>query len=180
MPGKAAKVTISERQQALLLEICRRPSSSQQLAKRSEIILLAFEGKDNSQIAEVVRLERHSVGVWRRRWQAAFDRLIAVECGDSLDALRKAIVQVLSDETRSGTKPKFEPSQVAEIVAIACEHPDEEAERPVTHWTPTELAQEAKRRGIVESISPRQVGRFLKGRRTQAASEPVLAQSQAC
>lgn len=43
---------------------------------------------------------------------------------------------------------------------------------PVSHWTP-ELAREAAKRGIVESISPRQVDRFLGGGPT-AAQEPVL------
>jgi hypothetical protein len=32
----------------------------------------------------------------------------------------------------------------------------------VSHWTPTELAAEAIKRGIVEKISPRSVGRFLR------------------
>ena len=39
--------------------------------------------------------------------------------------------------------------------------PREDSGRPITHWTPPELADEAKKRGIVESISPRSVGRFL-------------------
>ena len=107
MPGKAAKVTISERQQELLLEICRRPSSSQQLAQRSKIVLLAFEGKQNGQIAEVVGCERHAVGMWRRRWKSAFERMIAIECGETIEALRQEVIEVLSDEHRSGTKPKF-------------------------------------------------------------------------
>jgi hypothetical protein len=38
------------------------------------------------------------------------------------------------------------------------------------------LADEVQQRGIVEKISPRQVGRFLKGGRTQASSEPLLAE----
>jgi hypothetical protein len=50
---------------------------------------------------------------------------------------------------------------VVRIVAIACESP-EKSERPVSHWTAKELAQEAIKRGIVEKISPRSVGRFLK------------------
>jgi transposase-like protein len=37
-----------------------------------------------------------------------------------------------------------------------------ECGRPVTHWTPRELADEAVKRKIVSSISPRHVGRFLK------------------
>jgi len=51
---------------------------------------------------------------------------------------------------------------VAQIISLACEKP-EDSGLPVSHWTPPELAREAAKRGIVESISPRQVDRFLKG-----------------
>ena len=52
--------------------------------------------------------------------------------------------------------------QVAQIIGVACELP-EESDRPVTHWTPREVADEVIQRGIVESISPRHVDRVLKG-----------------
>jgi hypothetical protein len=62
-------------------------------------------------------------------------------------------------------------------VALACEDP-QATQQPFSHWTPTELAREAIQRGIVESISPRSVGRFLKGGGSEAPSEPLLAQRQ--
>ena len=40
--------------------------------------------------------------------------------------------------------------------------PPEKSGRPITHWTYAELADEAKKRGIVESISATQVGRYLR------------------
>jgi putative transposase len=49
----------------------------------------------------------------------------------------------------------------------------------VTRWTPTELADEVQQRGLVASISPRQVGRFLKYGRTPAAAQPLLAERTA-
>jgi putative transposase len=64
---------------------------------------------------------------------------------------------------------------VTQIIAVACE-PPEKCARPVTHWTPRELADEVKKRGIVPSISARQVGRFLKGGGSPAPSKPVLAE----
>jgi putative transposase len=67
----------------------------------------------------------------------------------------------LSDSPRSGWAGKFSAEQVAQIIAVACE-PPEKCGRPVTHWTPRELADEVKKRSIVASISVRQVGRFLK------------------
>jgi hypothetical protein len=62
-------------------------------------------------------------------------------------------------------------------MALACEDPHASS-LPISHWTPQELAKEAIRRGIVASISPRSVGRFLKGGTSQASSEPLLAQRQ--
>jgi putative transposase len=61
-----------------------------------------------------------------------------------------------------------------QIMALACEKPEESA-RPVSDWTPRELADEAMKRGIVEQISPRTVERFLKGERFAASSQAVLA-----
>jgi putative transposase len=79
------------------------------------------------------------------------------------------IEQVLQDEPRSGTPNFFSTEQVVQIVAIACESP-EQSERPVSHWTPRELALEAVKRGVVEKISPRSVGRFLKRSHSQTSS----------
>jgi hypothetical protein len=77
--------------------------------------------------------------------------------------LRALIVDVLADEKRCGGPTKFTPEQVAAIIALACEPPADSG-LPISHWTPPELAREAIKRGIVESISPRQVDRFLAKR----------------
>lgn len=45
-------------------------------------------------------------------------------------------------------------------MALACESP-EDSGRPISHWTPRELADETIKRGIVKTISPRHLGRFL-------------------
>jgi transposase len=101
-----------------------------------------------------------------------------IECCEKPSALPRAIEGLLSDRPRSGSPGKFTAEQVTQLLAIACEDP-EESGRPVTHWTPRELADEAAKRGVVESISPRQVGRSLKIRRTPAAPQPLLAQCPA-
>jgi hypothetical protein len=49
---------------------------------------------------------------------------------------------------------------VVKIAAIACESP-KRSDRPVSYWTPSELASEAIKRGIVEKISPHG-GAFFK------------------
>jgi putative transposase len=178
MPGRARKLIITERQQAILQAMTRSGTCPQAVAQRARMILLAFDGLSNQDIAERIGCERHAVGPWRRRWAEAFDRLILIECCEKPSALPRAIEGLLSDRPRSGSPGKFTAEQVTQILAIACEDP-EGCGRPVTHWTPRELADEAAKRGVVGSISPRQVGRFLKIRRTPAASRPLLAQCPA-
>jgi len=175
MPGTARKVVITERQQELLRTLARSSTCSQGVARRARIILLSFEGRNNEEIAAEIGLGRHQVGVWRLRWQQVWERLAIVECCETPADFRAAVIEVLSDEPRAGVPPTFTPEQITDILAVACE-PPEESGRPVTHWTPTELAAEVIKRGIVASISDRTVGRFLKGGRPEAASHTVLAQ----
>jgi putative transposase len=178
MPGRARKLIITERQQAILQTMARSSTCPQAVAQRARMIVLAFDGLSNEDIAEDVGCERHAVGPWRHRWADAFPRLVLVECCEKPSALPHAIEGLLSDLPRSGSPGKFTAEQVTLILAVACEDP-EASERPVTHWTPRELADEVVKRGIVDSISARQVGRFLKSGRPEAASEPVLAQRRA-
>jgi|1186.fasta_scaffold87290_1 hypothetical protein len=160
MPGQAAKVVISERQQEILHEFSRSRTGPYSLRQRSAIILLAFTGLLNEQIAPQVGLERHQVGVWRCRWAEAFDRLVLVECLEGAQALRAAIRELLADAARPGCPGKFTAEQLTQVFAVACEKP-EKSGRPITHWTHAELADEVVKRGIAESISARHLGRLL-------------------
>ncbi len=67
--------------------------------------------------------------------------------------------------------------QIVQIVSIACEEPSESG-RPISHWSRRELKAEAVKRGIVATISPRTVGRNLKGSNLTTTSLPLLAQSE--
>jgi putative transposase len=175
MPGMAAKVVITERQQQVLRSMACARSCPQGQAHRAAIILLAFDGLKNEEIAQRLHCERHGVGIWRRRWQQAFQQLTVIECIEKPPALREAIAKILGDVPRAGCGGTFTSEQIAQILAVACE-PPEKSGRPVTHWTPRELTDEVIKRGIVSSISVRQVGRFLKDRGPSAAQESVLAQ----
>jgi hypothetical protein len=161
MPGKAAKVPLSEKQLVILQQIARESTASVRLVQRCRIILLGFEARLNEDIAVEVRLHRKQVGVWRRRWQQSFEALIAIECCETTAALRHAIEDILSDAPRPGGPGIFTAEQVTQIIAIACE-PPENSGRPITHWTGREIADEAAKRDIVESISTSQVNRYLR------------------
>ena len=123
MPGKAAKITITERQQEILQTFSRSVTAPSQLRQRASIIVLAFDGLLNEEIAERVGLTHRQVGRWRRRWAHAWNQLIDLECCESRAVLRRAIEAVLSDEPRPGAPAKFTPEQVTQILAVACGRP---------------------------------------------------------
>lgn len=146
----------------MLVHLTRRTSSTQGLVRRARIILAAAEGSNNEQIARSLGVNRETARLWRRVWLAKAERLVSAEEAGEEKALRECIEEdVLADAERSGAPATFTPEQVCRIVALACEDPREESGRPVSHWTNAELADEALERGIVKSISPRSVGRFL-------------------
>jgi transposase len=165
MPGKAAKVWITERQQPILIGLSKSLTESQLVVQRATIVLRAFAGQLNEQIAVEIGLGPGQVGVWRRRWQAAWKELTALECREPR-RLREAIQEVFRDAPRSGSPGTFTAAQVTQILALACE-PPEKSGRPITHWTRKELHAEVLKRGIAQ-ISESQVGRYLK----QAALQP--------
>lgn len=160
MSGKAAKIRLTEKQQNILQQIIRSRTTPKQLLQRASVILQAFGGALNVSIANEIGLARKQVGLWRRRWQRSFDALVAIECRESQAALRRAIEDVLSDAPRSGSPGTFTAEQVTQVLAVACE-PPEQSQRPIDAWTVRELADELVQRDIVESISPSQVSRYL-------------------
>lgn len=160
MPGKAAKVVVTERQRDLLVEFSKSRTESQQLQQRAEIILLAFAGQSNQQIAAKVGLGRHPVGLWRRRWRDAWEELTRWECAEP-HHLREALHEMFRDAPRAGCPGTFSAEQVVQVLAVACE-PPEKSGRPITHWTHAELRDELVKRQIVPEISVSQVGRYLQ------------------
>ena len=158
---KPESIELTSTQRSILKHICRGEKNPQQLVRRSHIILEADQGASNEQIAQSLGVNRNTVRTWRARWAAAAEKLAACEAEENQKAYRSQIVEKLSDELRGGTPATFSAEQICQIVALACQEPVK-SERPITHWTSRELADEAIKRGIVSSISPRHLGRFLK------------------
>lgn len=172
---KPTRLHVTARQREILEQIIRRASSSQAEAMRAKIILTAADGLNNQHIADRLGLKPRTARKWRGRWVVAADRLGVLETTGDPAALRATIHELLRDAPRPGAPATFSPEQICQIVAVGCE-PPAESDRPVTHWTPTELADEVVQRGIVSRISPRSVGRFLKRGRAPAAPVSVLAE----
>jgi transposase len=172
---KPSPVVVSERLRGLLERLARRHTSPQRLVRRARVVLAASGERNNEEIARELGLDRNTVRVWRERWRADAPRLMAAEAaGEDDQRLSARLAELLADAPRSGAPDTFTAEQVVRVVALACEPPPA-GERPVSHWTARELADEAVKRGIVAAISPRTVGRFLGPGRPQAPSEPLLA-----
>lgn len=173
---KASVIVLSPMQQQVLEQIVRQTTNPYRLVRRAQLVLLAAGGSTNSKIAQQLKLDRGQVRHWRARWLEAQAQLSEAEAQKAAEAaLRTLIVAVFEDEARAGTPAKFNLEQVVQIVALACEAPQSSG-RPISEWTVRELADEAVRRGIVEQISPRSVGRFLKRGTTATAPESLLAE----
>jgi len=175
MTNPQAKVLqVSPLQRELLQKMVHRTTNAQRLVKRGQIILEAASGVSNSKIAQHLQVDYETVRRWRDRWHAAQERLETLEATGKPKLLNQAIEVLLTDKQRPGAPATFTFEQFMQIIALACEKP-EESDRPVSDWTPCELADEAVKRGIVKQISSRTVERFLKGERFATSSQALLA-----
>jgi len=146
MRGPKYPIELAEQDRIALDKIIKKRTTTQQIAQRARIIVLADGGMKHQDIAEQLSIGINVVTFWTKRWVEKTD--VSVEAR-------------LQDSQRSGRAPTFTPSQTCELIALACETPQAHG-RPITHWTHRELAEEAISQGIVESISASQVGRILK------------------
>jgi putative transposase len=179
MARTAPRILVTERQRRILDKLERSHKTSQQLVPRVQIVKLSGQGVPNNEQATELDMGPEAIGRWRHRWLDGQAELAAAEeSGVSDLELERLILKVLADGPRTGAPPRFGAHQVAQIFALACE-PPEKSGVPFSHWTPAALARELAKRGIVDSISARQVGRFLKGGRHSAAQGQVLAAKHA-
>jgi putative transposase len=168
MPGpKPARIELSEAERQESQRLVRRHNIRQQVALRARIILAAGDGKSNAEIARMLHITLDTVRLWRRRWLD----LQPISLGDL------SVEERLEDLPRPGAPARITPEQVCRITALACEEP-KDSERPITHWTAREVADEIIQRGIVERISPRHAARLLKRCRPQASSGALLADAR--
>lgn len=155
-------LTDDERQHLEKLE--KAHSTEQQIALRARIIRAAGEGLNNAQIARKLHIAVDTARLWRLRWLAL----------QPIPLCELSVEERLADLARPGAPPRITADQVCQIVALACEKP-EQCERPITHWTSREIADEIIQRGIVDDLSPRHAARLLKSGCSQAALDSLLA-----
>ena len=148
---KAQVVNLSDDERNGLEKLIKRHQVGQQIAKRARIVLAVAQGQKNKEIAQAYKATLDTVSLWRNRWVKLQDI--------SLDDL--SIEDRLQDAPRPGAPARITADQRCRIEALACEKP-EGSDRPITHWTAREIADELKKRKIVDNISPRHAARLFK------------------
>lgn len=171
---KPVGIKLTTPQKEKLEQITRSNQAPHGRVMRAKIILEASTGKRNQYIATDLNCHIDTVRTWRGRWAQRQEAMGEMETEMEVKEYQQIIVEMLADAPRSGAPGKFTPEQLCQIIAVACQ-PPEAVGCPVTHWTPKELANEVVKQEIVESISPRHIGRFLKGGRAKTTSKPILA-----
>jgi putative transposase len=159
---KAPNISLSAAERQELLALIRAHKPPQHLSFRAQLILQLAAGHNTPEVARYLGTSRLTVRRWRRYW---------------LERQAYAVPERLQDAARPGAPATFSVEQWGQIMALACEPPATSG-RPISHWTPREVANEAIKRGIVETISERHVGRFLKSGRAQTTPKPLLAQQR--
>jgi transposase len=126
MPSSVlAPVVLSAAERGQLESWTRRRTSAQALALRSRIVLLAAEGRNNTEIARELGVHRNVAGKWRSRFLE-----------HRLDGL--------SDEPRPGRPRMITDEQVEEVVIKTLETTPTDA----THWSTRSMAREV---GLTQS-----------------------------
>lgn len=178
MGNTAATIKLSERQKNILEDFAKGTHVYLDIKRRAELILAANEGMASHEISRRYNYDRECVTKWRNRWAARMVELEEIE-REKPHKLREEVEKTLRDAERPGKPPKFTAEQVAHIITLACQLPEQVDDKtPISHWTPAELARKAEEMGIVKSISARQVGRFLKRSGYQAASDKGMVESK--
>ena len=148
---KLPPIELSAHERVELEQLVHRHTTPQQLALRARIVLAAAAGANNSTIARQEAVHVDTVRLWRNRWLAC--------AAASLDDL--PLLDRLSDMPRPGAPIRITAEQVCRIIELACEVPYH-SDRPISHWSEREIADEVRKRGIVQQISDRHAARLLK------------------
>jgi transposase len=120
-----APVALSAVERGQLESWTRRRTSAQALALRSRIVLLAADGRNNTQIARELGIHRNVAGKWRSRFvEHRLDGLV--------------------DEPRPGRPRTITDEQVEEAIVKTLESTPKDA----THWSTRSMAREV---GLTQS-----------------------------
>jgi transposase len=137
------RVVLTDEDRRVLTGRARSERRPHREVLRARVVLAAADGMTNAAISRRLGVCADTV----RKWRARF-------CARGLPGL--------ADRPRPGRRRVFPATAEAEVKALACALPAETGV-PLSRWSCAELAAEAVTRGVVDSISPATVGRWLAG-----------------
>jgi len=129
----AVAIVLSAEDREQLETLSRGRKAAARVVERARIILLASEGKQNQEIAQICRMTRRTVGVWRRRF---------AEMG---------IDGILKDAPRVRRRRTLSEEVIQEIVRKTTQ----ETPPARTHWSTRSLAK-------AMGLSPSTIGRVWR------------------
>jgi putative transposase len=143
MPKRRRKVHLTKPQRTELETFVAHGKKSAREINRARVLLLAEEGKSDSEIARLLGLSRGTVYNVRRKYQAQAHRPLG---------------EVVHDAPRSGRPIKLDSRVEAKATMIVCSAPPEGRGR----WTLHLIADKLVTLGVTDSISHESVRTLLK------------------
>jgi transposase len=111
----ASAIELDEVQRKELMKLAHSNTTEVRLARRAGIVLLAADGLDNREIAELMGVGRIQVGRWRERYAAG------------------GVKAIERDLPRAGRKPKVDPVEIVRLTT-------QTKPRGATQWSTRTLA----------------------------------------
>ena len=127
MPKKYV-IKLREEDRQTFEEMVRKGKSSAQQIRRAQTLLMSDEGETDEDMAEVLRVTRHTVALTRKRW------------------VEGQLGPTLKEKPRPGRQRKLDGKGEALLVALACSETPDGHE----HWTMQMLADKLVTLGVVE------------------------------
>lgn len=138
--GRRIEIQLSAEDRQTLEQLTRKGKISVRKLNRGRILLLADEGRAESDISQILDTSGNTIWRTKKRYNEG-----------GLD-------WALNEQVRAGAPPKLDGKQEAFLVALACSDPPEGRET----WTMQLLADKLVELDIVPSISDETVRTILK------------------
>jgi transposase len=138
--GKRIEIRLSPEDRETLQQLTRKGRISARKLNRVHILLLADEGRVESDISQILGTSGNTIWRTKKRYNEG-----------GLD-------WAVNEQERAGAPPKLDGKQEAFLVALACSDPPEGRER----WTMQLLADKLVELNMVPSISDETVRTILK------------------
>jgi transposase len=133
-------VNLTESEVAHLESIMRKGKSGARVIRRAHVLLLAHEGRKDSDIASIAKCSAATVQGIRQKFS------------------EEGLEEALKEKQRSGRPEKLQGKAKAHLIALACSNPPEGQ----AMWTLRLLANRCVSLDLVEDLSHETVRKILK------------------